>query len=58
MEGWLVVGAFIAGMIVLARFLARRDRHGHWDKEGFGENRPQPGLQFRPLEVPPKPPFD
>lgn len=51
--------AFVVGLILLNRFLRHRDREGHWDKEGFGTPEHQtPGVKFRPLETPPKEPFD
>ncbi|MBA2726270.1 MAG: hypothetical protein H0U53_09800 [Actinobacteria bacterium] len=58
MGPWIIFGAFVGGMIDLVRFLARRDREWNWDKEGFGQNRSEPGVHYRPLEVPPNPPFD
>lgn len=58
MTGLLATFGFVAGMIALNRFLASRDRQGHWDKEGHGTNHARAGLKYRPLEVPPSPPFD
>ncbi len=56
----LAAGAvFVLGMIGLRRYLRRREREGHWDKEGFGTPEHQkPGVKFRPLEAPPSEPFD
>lgn len=51
--------AFALGVIILSRLLRRHERQGHWDKEGFGTSEHQdPGVKFRPLEVPPNEPFD
>ncbi len=51
--------AFVVGLFILNRLLRRREREGHWDKEGFGTPEHQkPGVKFRPLEAPPKEPFD
>lgn len=58
MGPWVVVGVFVAGMIALSRFLARRDRRGYWDEEGHGRGRPHQGVHVRRLEVPPSEPFD
>lgn len=59
MAGIVAALAAVIGLIVLARFLRRRDREGHWDKEGFGTPEHQePGVKFRPLEAPPSEPFD
>ena len=57
---WYVVPAvFIGGMILLNRFLRHREREGHWDKEDHGTpEHPRPGVTYRPLEAPAKPPFD
>jgi hypothetical protein len=56
---YIAVGAFIAGLLFLARYLRRRDQEGHWDKEGFGTPEHQkPGVKFRPMEVPAREPFD
>ncbi len=57
---WLAVaGVFVGGIIVLNRYLRRREREGDWDKEGHGTpDHPEPGVKYRPLEAPPKPPFD
>ena len=52
-----VIG-FVAGMAALS-WLLRWDRACHWDKVGHGTAEHQtPGLKYRPLEVPAKPPFD
>lgn len=59
MPGFIAAGLFLVGLFVLSRFLRRRDREGDWDKEGFGTPEHQkPGVKFRPMEVPPKEPFD
>jgi len=58
MTGAITALLFALGAIALARYLAKRDRWGYWDKEHHGTNRPQPGIQVRSLEVPPSPPFD
>jgi hypothetical protein len=51
--------AFVAGIVFLSRILRRREREGHWDKEGHGTpEHQQPGVKFRPLEVPAREPFD
>jgi hypothetical protein len=56
---YALAAAFIGGMILLNRFLRRREREGAWDKEGYGTpEHPEPGVKYRPLEVPPKAPFD
>lgn len=50
---------FVIGMILLSRRLHRMEREGNWDKEGHGTPEHQdPGLKYRPLEVPPREPFD
>ncbi|MGB8360365.1 MAG: hypothetical protein WCE80_03100 [Acidimicrobiia bacterium] len=57
--GYIGVGAFVIGLYFLSRFLRRREKEGHWDKEGWGTPEHQePGVKFRPMEVPPKEPFD
>ena len=56
MEGWIAAVTFVVRMILLVRFLAHRDKLGHWDEERYGQNMPQRGLQFRPLEVRPSRP--
>jgi hypothetical protein len=54
-----VLAAFILGMVCRNRVLRHREKAGHWDNEGHGmPEHPEPGVQFRPLEVPPKEPFD
>ena len=59
MAGFAAALAFVVGMVALGWFLRRREREGHWDKEGFGTREHQePGVKFRPLEVPPREPFD
>lgn len=59
MAGFIAAGMFVAGLLVLARFLRRREREGDWDKESFGTPEHQePGVKFRPMEVPAKEPFD
>lgn len=57
---WFAIAAvFVGGMVVLNRFLRRREREGIWDKEGHGTpEHTEPGVGYRPLEVPAKPPFD
>ena len=53
------MAAFIAAAIVLSRFLRRQEREGHFDKEGHGSPKHQePGVKYRPLEVPGREPFD
>lgn len=34
--GLLAIMAFVVGMVVLYRYLGRRESQGHWDKEGLG----------------------
>jgi len=59
MPAFFGVLAFVAGLFVLSRFLKRRDREGHWEKEEFGTREHQDeGVKFRPMEVPPREPFD
>ena len=59
LPGVIAAAAFVLGMVGLNRFLRRREQAGHWDKEGHGmPEHPEPGVHFRPLEVPPKEPFD
>jgi hypothetical protein len=59
MTAGLITLAFVVGMIALSWFLRRRDGEGHWDKEGFGTpEHPELGLKYRPLEAPPREPFD
>ncbi len=59
MMGYVAVAVFVGGLIALNRVLRRREREGHWDKEGHGTPKHQePGVKHRPLEVPPQPPFD
>ena len=56
----IIVGlaAAIAGMILLSRWMRRREREGDWDKEGHGTSQhPTPGVHLRGLEVPPQEPF-
>lgn len=56
---YAIAAVFIGGMIFLNRLLRRREREGVWDKEGHGTpEHPEPGVKYRPLEVPGKPPFD
>lgn len=51
--------AVVAGLIVLSRFFRRQEQEGHFDKEGHGTPEHQePGVKYRPLEVPGKEPFD
>ena len=53
------IGLFVAVMVVLYWSLRRLDEQGHWDKEGHGTPEHQtPGVAFRPLEAPPKEPFN
>jgi hypothetical protein len=53
------MAAFIAAAALLSRFLRRQEREGHFDKEGHGSPEHQdPGVKYRPLEVPGKEPFD
>jgi len=57
--GLIAAVAFVLGMVGLNRFLRRREQAGHWDKEGHGmPEHPEPGVHYRPLEVPPREPFD
>lgn len=59
MAGFILGALFVGGIVVLARVLRRRERQGHWDKEGHGSpEHPEPGVKFRPLESPPREPFD
>lgn len=49
----------VAGVIALSIWLRRRDRAGYPSKMSEGEEiHPEPGIQFRRLEVPPSEPFD
>jgi hypothetical protein len=46
-------------IVALAIYLRREDAKGVWNKEGHGQNEDrEPGLRYRPLETPPKEPFD
>ena len=55
----VVILAFAVGMIALYLFLRRREAEGYWDKEDHGTpGHVDPGVKYRPLEVPPKEPFD
>ena len=57
--GYVAAGLFIAGLVALNAWFRRRDREGTWDKEGHGSPEHQePGVKFRPLEAPPRQPFD
>jgi hypothetical protein len=57
--GLVAAMVFVAGMVILSWMLRRREREGHWDKEGHGAAEHQEsGVQFRPLEAPPSEPFD
>lgn len=58
--GHVAALAFIAGMIIVSRLLRRRERDGRWDKEGWGftPEHPEPGVKYRPFEVPSREPFD
>jgi hypothetical protein len=59
MTGVIAAAAFLVGLIALSRFLRHRESEGDWDKEGHGFPEHQdPGVKFRPLEVPPSGPFD
>lgn len=50
---------FVVGMFALSRVLRRQEREGDYDKEGYGTPEHQdPGVKYRPLEVPPSEPFD
>ena len=54
-----IAALFVIGLVALNRWFRRRDREGQWDKEGHGLPEHQdPGVRFRPLEVPPSEPFD
>lgn len=57
--GLIVAGVFIVLVLVLAFALRREDSKGTWSKEGHGQNEDrEQGVRFRPLETPPKEPFD
>lgn len=57
--GYVLGGLFLAGFIYIARLFRHWEREGHFDKKGHGRSdHPEPGVHYRPLEVPPKPPFD
>jgi len=59
MVPFVAVLAFAGGVYALRRWLRRQEREGHWDKEGHGTPEHQePGVKFRPLESPPREPFD
>ena len=59
MTAVLIVVTFVTAMIALSAYLRRRDREGDWDKEGFGaQEHQEPGLKYRPLEAPPRAPYD
>lgn len=56
---YVFLGLFVIGLVVLNVWLRRREREGHWDKEGHGfPDHQEPGIRYRPLEVPPREPFD
>lgn len=57
--GLVAAGVFIVAIVALAVYLRREDAKGVWNKEGYGQNEDrEPGPRFRPLETPPKEPFD
>jgi len=57
--GLIAAVAVVGGLIVLSRYLRGKERAGHFDKEGHGTpEHQQPGVKYRPLEVPGKEPFD
>lgn len=59
MPGLVTAVVTVVGLFFLFWFLRRRDQEGYWDKEGFGTpDHQKPGVQYRPMEVPPKEPFD
>ncbi len=59
MAAVLIIVTFVIAMIALSVYLRRRDREGDWDKEGHGAAEHQEsGLKYRPLESPPREPFD
>jgi hypothetical protein len=59
MAGYVAAAAFVVVLVALARFLRRRERGGDYDKDGYGTPEHQePGVKFRPLEAPPREPFD
>jgi hypothetical protein len=57
--GLIAAIVFIVFVVALAVYLRREDAKGTWSKEGHGLNEDrEPGVRFRPLETPPKRPFD
>jgi hypothetical protein len=55
----ILFGGFAAAMSALSWWLRRRDESGYPSSRDFEEDRyPEPGVQYRPLESPPSPPFD
>ena len=59
MPAFLMGAAFVGGMIILNRWMRRREREGDWDKVGHGSPaHRKPGVAYRGLEVPPSEPFD
>lgn len=57
--GYVVALVFVGALVALNRWFRRRDREGIWDKEGHGSpDHQEPGVKFRPLEAPPREPFD
>lgn len=57
---WLTLfGGFVIAMVALSWWLRRNDESGYPSGQDFGEERhPEPGVEYRPLESPPSPPFD
>ena len=57
--GAVAIGVFLLGLIALGVWLRHREREGHWDKEGHGSpEHTESGVHYRPLETPPREPFD
>ncbi len=55
----ILFGGFAAAMAAFSWWLRRKDKHGYPSSRDFGEEkRPEPGVEYRPLESPPSPPFD
>ena len=55
----ILFGGFVAVVAILSRWLQGKDESGYPSSRDFGEEQhPEPGVQYRPLESPPSPPFD